>query len=86
LVVEQEGYGVREHLAHQPAHQVPQITCPHPLYGVALGELAKNGVYPVAKRLSRVLLLGAGSRFLEEYGARSSTPIVTSSSFVLGEW
>jgi hypothetical protein len=64
-VVEQEGYGVREHLAHQPAHQVPQITCPHPLCGVALGELAKNGVYPVAKTAqqgtpsgSRISLLG----------------------------
>jgi len=28
---------------------VPQITRPHPLYGVASGELGKDGVYPVTK-------------------------------------
>jgi hypothetical protein len=48
-MVEQEGYGVRENLAHQPAGEVPHVACPHPLYGVTLGELREDGVYPVAK-------------------------------------
>jgi hypothetical protein len=48
-VVEQKGDSVRENFAHQPAGEVPQISRPHPLYGVSLGELAENGVYPVAK-------------------------------------
>jgi hypothetical protein len=45
---------VAENLPQQPAGQVPEIFCPHLLYGVfiygvALGELAKDGVDPVAK-------------------------------------
>jgi hypothetical protein len=48
-MVEQESHGVREDLAQQPTHEVPQIARPHPLYGVASHELRKNGVYPVAK-------------------------------------
>jgi hypothetical protein len=48
-VVEQEGYSVRKDLPQQPAHQVPQITCPHPLNGVASHKLRKNGVDAVAK-------------------------------------
>jgi hypothetical protein len=64
-MVEQEGYGVRENLAHQPAGEVPHVACPHPLYGVTLGELREDGVYPVAKTAeqgtpsgSRISLLG----------------------------
>jgi hypothetical protein len=48
-VVEQEGDGVREDFAQQPARQMPQIARPHPLHGVASGELRKDGVYPVTK-------------------------------------
>ena len=48
-MVEQEGYGVREDFAQQPAYQMPQITRPHPLYRVASGELRKDGVYPVTQ-------------------------------------
>jgi hypothetical protein len=49
LVVEQEGFGIREHLAHQPAGEMPQVARPFPLYGVSFGGLAENSVYPVAK-------------------------------------
>lgn len=48
-MVEQEGHGVREDFAQQPARQMPEVARPHLLYGVALCELAENGVYPVAK-------------------------------------
>jgi hypothetical protein len=49
LVVEQEGYGVREDFAQQPACEMPHVARPHPLYGIALCELAENTVYPVTK-------------------------------------
>jgi hypothetical protein len=49
LMVEQEGYGVREDFAQHSACQMPEGTRPHLLHAVALGELRKNGVYPVAK-------------------------------------
>jgi hypothetical protein len=84
-VVEQEGYGVREDLAQQPTHQVPQIPRPHPLYGVASHELRKNGVHPVAEAAQEDAPFG-GSRFLEECGASSSTLMLANSSSVLGEW
>jgi hypothetical protein len=45
-VVEQEGNGVAEDLAQQPADQVPKIFGPHSLYGVSSGELRKDGVIP----------------------------------------
>jgi hypothetical protein len=48
-MVEQEGHGVREDFAHQPACQMPQVARPHLLYAIALCELAENGIYPVAK-------------------------------------
>jgi hypothetical protein len=63
-VVEQEGYGVREDLAKQSAHQVPQITRPHPLYGVASHKLRKNGVYPVAKTTQQHAPFGSGISLL----------------------
>jgi hypothetical protein len=40
---------MREDFPQQPACQMPQVTCPHPLYTVASGELGKDGVYPVTK-------------------------------------
>lgn len=87
LMVEQKSYGVAEDFSQQPAGKVPEIPGPYPLYGVTCGELRKDGVYPVAKTAQvGALNVGAGSRFLEEYGARSSMPICTSSSLVLGEW
>src|SRR5215216_2521653 len=48
-MVEQEGHGMREDFAQQSACQMPQVLRPHLLYGIALCELAENGVYPVAK-------------------------------------
>src|SRR5215218_8547901 len=48
-MVEHKGHGVREDFPEQPACQMPEVTRPHPLYGVTLGELAENGVYAVAK-------------------------------------
>ena len=66
MVVEQEGHGVREDLAQHSACQMPEVARPHLLYGVALRELRKNGVDPVAKPAEegalfrgRVSLLGA---------------------------
>jgi hypothetical protein len=47
-VVEQEGNGVAEDLAQQPAGQVPKIFGPHSLEGVSCAELRKDGVNPVA--------------------------------------
>ena len=49
LVIEQEGHGVREDFAQQSTSKVPEVACPHPLYRITFGELAENGVYPVAK-------------------------------------
>ena len=72
-MVEHNGHGVREDFSEQPACQMPEVTRPHFLYAVALCELRKNGVYTVAKSTQNALLLGCGSPFLEEYGARSST-------------
>ena len=39
LMVEQESDGVTQDLPKQPAIQVPEVLGPHPLYGVASGEL-----------------------------------------------
>jgi hypothetical protein len=53
LVVEQEGYGVREHLAHQPAGKVLQIT-----------PLAENSVYSITKPTEEGALFGIGVSLL----------------------
>jgi hypothetical protein len=58
LVVEQEGYGVREYFAQQPARQMPEVLGPHLLYAIALRELRKNGVYAVAKPTEEGALFG----------------------------
>ena len=39
LMVEQESDGVTQDPPKQPAIQVPEVLGPHPLYGVASGEL-----------------------------------------------
>ena len=71
-MVEHKGHGVREDFPEQPACQMPEVTRPHPLYGVTLGELAENGVYAVAKTAqqgtpsgSRISLFGGvgGQKF-----------------------
>src|SRR5215207_4615857 len=77
-MVEQKGQGVREDFAQQSACQMPEVTRPHLLHAVALCELAKNGVYPVAKpteegasfrgRLS--LLGGVGSQKLHAHACQ----------------
>ena len=58
-MVEQDGHGVREDFPKQPAHQVPKITRPYPLYGVASHQLRKNCVYPVAKTAQQSTPLGS---------------------------
>lgn len=65
-MVEEKGYGVREDFAKEPAGEMPEVPSPHPLYGVALCELAKDGVYPVTKPTEQGALWGVGSCFLEE--------------------
>ena len=68
-VVEQEGNGVAEYLAQQPAGKVPKIFGPHSLEGVSCGELRKDGVNPVAQAAQegaplggRIALFGALGR------------------------
>jgi hypothetical protein len=63
-VVEQKRYGVREDFAQQSACQMPQIARPHPLYAVALCELAEDGVYPVAKPTEEGTPFGIGIELL----------------------
>jgi len=85
-MVEQEGHSVREDFAQQSACQMPEVACPNLLYGIALCELRKDGVYTVAKAAQEGAFFGAGSPFLAEYGATSSTPMPANSSLVFGEW
>jgi hypothetical protein len=60
-MVEQEGHGVREDLAHhQPTSKMPEVTRPHPLYTVAFGQLRKDGVDPVAKTAEQSTPLRSG--------------------------
>jgi hypothetical protein len=61
-MVEQEGHGVREDFAQQPASKVPEVPGPHPLYGVTLHELRKDGVDAVAKTAEEGASLGMGVR------------------------
>jgi hypothetical protein len=51
LVIEQEGHGVREDFAQSSLlARDARGRAPTPaLYPIALGELRKNGVYPVAR-------------------------------------
>jgi hypothetical protein len=69
-MVEQEGHGVREHFAQHSACQVPQVTRPHPLYGVALCELREDGVYPVAKTAKQGASFGVGIALFGLVGGR----------------
>ncbi len=69
-MVEQEGYGVREDLTEQAACQVPQLARPYALYGVALCELRKDGVYPVAKATQEGAPLGIGIALLGPVGSQ----------------
>jgi hypothetical protein len=63
-VVEQEGNGVAEDLAQQPAGQMPKIFGPHSLEGVSCAELRKDGVNPVAQAAQEGAPLGGGIAFL----------------------
>src|SRR5919107_6222654 len=49
LMVEQKSDGVAQDLSKQPAGQMPEVLGPHPLYAIAPGELAEDGVDSVAK-------------------------------------
>jgi hypothetical protein len=59
-IVEQESHRVREDFAQQPTGEVPQLTRPHPLYGVTSHELRKDGVDPVAKTAKQSTSLRSG--------------------------
>ena len=63
-MVEQEGYGVRGHLAKQPTCQMPEVFCPHPLYTVTSAQLRKDYVYPVAKTAQQGTASGRRISFL----------------------
>jgi hypothetical protein len=55
---------------------VPEVACPHPLYGITLGELRKNGVYPVAKPPEEGAPFGSGIALLTLVGREELyTPI-----------
>ena len=61
---------MREHLAQQPAEEVPHVARPHPLHAVALCELAENGVYPVTKPAEEGALFGSGVSFVGGIGSQ----------------
>jgi hypothetical protein len=83
-MVEQEGHGVREDLAQQSACQMPQITRPHLLYAIALGELRKNGVYPVAKPTEQGALFWGRVSLLG--GIRGQKLHTNARQFLAGLW
>ena len=60
LMVEQESDGMAQHLPEQSTRQMPEVTRPHPLYGVTLGELREDGVDAVAKAFEESAPLGSG--------------------------
>ena len=61
---------MREDLPQQSTHQVPQIPRPHPLYGIALHKLRKNGVYSVAKPAEQGAPFGSGISLLGRVGCQ----------------
>jgi hypothetical protein len=67
-VVEQKGDRVTKDLPKQSASQVPEIPGPHPLYGVPSGELAEDGVDPVAQVSQEGAPLGRGTALLVPVG------------------
>lgn len=67
-VVEQKGDRVTQDLPKQSASQVPEIPGPHPLYGVPSGELAEDGVDPVAQAAQEGAPLGRGTALLVPVG------------------
>jgi hypothetical protein len=81
-MVEQEGNGVTQDLPQQPAAQMPRIVGPYPLYGVALCELRKDGVDPVAKAAQIGALLWGGVPLLG--GVRSKEFYAHSRQLFLG--
>ena len=64
LMVEQKSECVTQDLPQQPAPQVPEVLGPHPLYGVAPGELAEDCVDPVAKPAQASAPFGCGIALL----------------------
>jgi hypothetical protein len=86
-VVEQEGHGVAEDLPKQPAGQVPKVFGPHSLHGVSSGELAEDGVDPVAQPAQEGAPLGGGVSLLAPVRREEFEPsLLASSFFVSGEW
>jgi hypothetical protein len=69
-MVDQESRGVREHFAQQPTCQMPEVFCPHPLYGVTSAQLRKDGIYPVAKTAQISAPFGIGISFLGGVGGQ----------------
>jgi len=67
-VVEQEGHGVAQDLPQQPADQVPKVFGPDSLYTIALCELRKDGVDPVAQAAQEHAPFGGGIALLGAVG------------------
>ena len=59
-MVEQESDGMAQHLPKQSTRQMPEVTRPHPLNGVALCKLREDGVDAVAKMAEESAPLGMG--------------------------
>ncbi len=57
-----------ENLPQQPASQVPEVLGPHSLYAIALCELRKDGVDPVAQVAQKHAPLGGGIALLGAVG------------------
>jgi hypothetical protein len=67
-VVEQERHGVVQDIPQQPADQVPKVFGPHSLYTIALCELRKDGVDPVAQAAQEHAPFGGGIALLGAVG------------------
>jgi hypothetical protein len=83
LVVEQEGHGVREDFAQQSGCQMPEVARPHPLYRIALCELAEDGVDAVAKATEQGASLDIG---ITLFGGVGSQKLDTPPGQFLPNW
>ncbi len=60
-LIKEKGHSVAEHLAEQPAVQVPDVFHPDPPHLVTVHQLAKGRIVPYLTRLRRALRSGQGS-------------------------
>lgn len=69
LMLEQDSDDVAEDLSQQPVRQMPEVPPgPHPLYGVPPGELAEDGIDPVAHAAQIGAPFGVGIALLGPVG------------------